>query len=62
MRLEKVAETITCTTCGAQPGDPCLTLSGKRASMPHAPRMEPITAAYATGYLDAERYAERQPA
>jgi hypothetical protein len=34
----QVALSYPCETCGAGPGDPCMSVSGRKADMPHVTR------------------------
>ena len=55
MRLEEIALSLPCATCGAGRYAPCTTNTGNRAVMPHVARLDPIAEAYAIGYTDAEK-------
>lgn len=50
-------EHLMCPRCEARPKDPCITVTGSRASAMHSPRVDPVREAYAAGHTAAEQAA-----
>ena len=44
---------IMCARCEARPGDPCVSITGRRSPRPHAARTTPLYAADRNGYVAA---------
>lgn len=55
------ATTIPCGRCEATIGEPCKTISGKRASYSHSARTGPLNAAWLEGYYEGVRIAFERP-
>lgn len=52
-----VIESYPCDTCGAEPGEPCRTISGTKANPPHVARTRPANRCHKCGTMlaaDAE--------
>lgn len=55
-RISDIATGAPCQYCGVGVGDPCQTISGKRATYMHEDRMAPIRHAYFMGLEDGESW------
>jgi hypothetical protein len=55
------ATTIPCARCEATIGEPCKTISGKRATYSHAGRQRPLNEAWREGYYEGVRIAVERP-
>ena len=44
---------VTCSRCGATPGQVCVTHSGRRATHTHSSRIEPLRRMWVEGYEEA---------
>lgn len=55
----KLTDGINCTTCGAKPEEPCLTVTGKRASRPHKDRIVSLLAVIAA--IQEEAVIKEEP-
>lgn len=55
--IDEALRLLVCPRCEAKPGDPCVTMSGRKAEM-HTSRWEPLALAYGAGYSEADAHAD----